>query len=273
LAATRRAQPNSLQILNWIFQFQITMSQYWFRSFIIAVLSNRIVKLIGSIVALFIAFVLMMDWIVMPIYTKHGEAVEVPNITSMRYEEAKRLLEAQGFAIVQADERYDEKNPIGYVLEQNPGPHSSVKGGRRITMPKLVDGSVRDAMLLLEKYNLTLGRIDSAYSFKTEKGAVAEQSVPPGADIGTGTVVNITISLGSEPSDAIVPSVAGLTYESARQLIIQAGLVVGQITYKEVESLLPETVIRQSLEANIVVRRGSPIDLELSTLPSSPENN
>jgi eukaryotic-like serine/threonine-protein kinase len=260
------------------------MSQHWFRNFIIAILSNRIVKLIGSIIALFIAFVFMMDWIIMPIYTKHGEAVEVPNITSMRYEEAKRLLEAQGFAIVQADERYDEKHPIGYVLEQNPGPHANVKGGRRIyvvtsrggrriAMPKLVDGSVRDAMLLLEKYELTLGRIDSAYSFKTEKGAVAEQSVPPGADIGTGTLVNITISLGAEPSDAIVPSVAGLTYESARQLIIQAGLAVGQITYKEVESLLPETVISQSLEANNVVKRGSQINLEVSTLPSSSNND
>ncbi len=260
------------------------MNQYWFRDFIIAVLSNRIVKLIGSIIALFLAAALFMDWIVMPVYTKHGEGVEVPNVTSMRYEEAKRMLEAQGFSIVQADERYDEKHPIGYVLEQNPAPHASVKGGRRIyvvtsrggrrvTMPNLVDGSLRDAMLVLEKYNLTLGRIDSAFSFKTERGAVADQSVPPGADIGTGTVVNITISLGGEPSDAVVPSVAGLTYESARQLILQSGLVVGLITYKEVESLLPETVISQSLEANIVVKRGTQINLEVSTLPSNPEND
>ncbi len=259
------------------------MRQSRFRDFIIAILANRIVKLIGSLVALFLAFGLMMDWIVMPLYTKHGEAVEVPNVTSMRYEEAKRMLEAQGFAIVQADERFDEKHPIGYVLEQNPRPRTSVKsgrriyvvtsrGGRRVIMPQLVDRSERDARLLLEKYNLQLGRVDSAYSDRP-KGVVAEQSVPVSADVGTGTVVNITISLGEEPSDAVVPSVAGLTYDDARQLILHAGLGVGQITYKEVEKLLPETVISQSLEANRVVKRGSKIDLEVSTLPSNPDNN
>src|SRR5574341_752251 len=148
------------------------MERFQWRAFIIAILTYRYVKLIGSIFALFLVLGLMWDWIVMPIYTKHGEAVEVPNVTSMRYEEAKRSLESQGFAIIQADERFDEKYPVGYVLEQNPRPHSNVKsgrriyvvvsrGGRRVTMPQLIDHSQREAELLLAKFNLKLGRIDS----------------------------------------------------------------------------------------------------------------
>jgi serine/threonine-protein kinase len=255
------------------------MSQHWVRDFIIAVLTNRFVKLLGSVVALFLAFALMMDWIIMPVYTKHGEAVEVPNIVSMRYEEAKSALEADGFEIIKSDERFDEKAPVGYVVEQNPRPHASVKsgrriyvvvsqGGRQIEMPQLVDRSRRDAELMLKKYNLILGRVDSTLTDKP-LGVVAYQSVPVKAKIGVGTVVNITVSMGVETSDATVPSVAGLTYDNAAQLIRHAGLVIGQITYKELEQLLPETVISQSLEANTIVRRGSKINLELSTLPQS----
>jgi hypothetical protein len=33
--------------------------------------------------------------------------------------------------------------------------------------------------------------------------------------------------------------------------------------------LLPETVIRQSLEPNTVVEKGAPVDLELSALPGN----
>jgi serine/threonine-protein kinase len=259
------------------------MERFQWRAFIIAILTNRYLKLIVSIGALFFVLALIWDWIIMPVYTKHGEAVEVPNVTSMRYEEAKRSLESQGFAIIQADERFDEKHPVGYVLEQNPRPHSNVKsgrriyvvvsrGGRRVTMPQLIDHSQREAELLLAKHNLKLGRIDSTYSDKPP-GVVAEQSVPTNADVGVGTTVHLTISKGVESSDAIVPSIAGLTFDNAKQLLQQAGLALGQITYKEIENLLPETVVSQSLEANVMVKRGTKIDLELSTLPVSSNDN
>jgi len=258
------------------------MNQQWWRTALIAILSNRFVKLLGSIVALFLAFVLMLDWIILPVYTKHGEAVEVPNVVALRYEEAKSKLETDGFEIIKSGERVDERQPVGYVVEQNPRPHAGVKSGRRIyvvvsqgarqvEMPALVDRSRRDAELMLAKFNLKLGKVDSAFSDKLA-GVVAYQSVPVRAKIGVGTIVNITVSLGIAPSDATVPAVAGLTYDEAVLLIRQAGLVVGQITFKEVEQLLPETVISQSLEANAIVKRGTKINLELSQLPNSPNN-
>lgn len=268
------------------------MSQPWFRNFIIAVLSNRFIKLVGGIIALFLAFGLLVDWVFMPIYTRHGQALEVPNVVAKRYEEAKSTLEGEGFEVIK-QERIDAKYQAGYVVEQIPRPHASVKGGRpiyivvsqgarKVPMPKLVEGSVRDAQLSLARYNLVLGRVDSAYS--TEPlGVVIAQSVPyfsrtaSGKDslvqVGIGTVVNITVSLGDASTDVTVPSVAGLTYDAARELIAKAGLIVGQITFKEIDSLLPETVINQSLEANTLVRRGSKIDLEVSQLPSSSSDN
>jgi len=262
------------------------MNQSWWRHLLIAILTNRFVKLLGSIVALFLALALLMDWIIMPIYTRHGEAVEVPNVTSMRFEEAKRTLESNGFKIERLPERFDGKSPAGYVIEQIPRPLANVKGGRsiyvavskggqRIKMPSLIGLSLRNADFALARVNLKLGRVDSAYSNDpfVGKGTVLHQAVPANADVGTGTVVNITINAGNAPIDVAVPSVAGLTYDAAVELIQQAGLVIGQMMYKEVESLLPETVISQSLEANSIVKRGSKIDLELSKLPNSTDND
>ena len=259
------------------------MSQPWWRTAIIAILSNRFVKILGSLIALFLAFGLLLDWIILPVYTKHGEAIEVPNVIALRYEEAKSKLEDEGFEIIKAGERSDEKQPVGYVVEQNPRPQAGVKSGRRIyvvvsqgarqvEMPTLVDRSRRDAELMLAQFNLKLGKVDSAYTDRPA-GVVAYQSVPVRAKIGVGTIVNITVSLGIALSDATVPDVAGLTYDQAVLLIRQAGLVIGQIIFKEVEQLLPETVISQSLDANTIVKRGTQINLELSQLPGSPNEN
>lgn len=254
------------------------------RSLIITILTNRGVKLLVGLAALFLALALVLDWMVMPIYTKHGEAVEVPNVTSMRYEEAKRTLEADGFAIIQSDERFDEKYPIGYVVEQNPRPHARVKsgrriyivvsrGGRRVIMPQLVDRSQRDAELLLAKNNLGVGQLNYDYSSEQPEGVIIAQSVPANAEVGVGTAVNITISMGKEPSVFTVPFVEGRTFNDAVRLIRQSGLTVGQITYKVVENLLPETVISQSLEPDLVVEKGTKLDLELSILPGSSNND
>ena len=253
------------------------------RDLLIKVLSNRGVKLIGAVVALFVALALVLDWIVMPVYTKHGEAVEVPNVLSMRYEEAKNALEADGFSIIKSDERFDEKYPIGYVVEQNPRPNAKVKsgrriyvvvsrGGRRVFMPSLVDRSQRDAELLLAKNSLMLGQINYEHSNEQPEGVIVAQSVPPNAEVGVGAVVDITLSLGKEPTVFTVPFVEGRTFNDAVRLIRQAGLNVGQITYKVVEDLLPETVISQSLEPNLVVEKGAKLDLELSVLPSQSGN-
>ena len=81
------------------------------------------------------------------------------------------------------------------------------------------------------------------------------------------TKINITLSVGPEPEAFVVPQLEGRTLQDAVLKIQQAGLRLGQLTYTIVPDLLPETVIRQSLQANTIVEKGATIDLELSSLP------
>lgn len=223
---------------------------------------------------------LLADWIIMPIYTKHGDAVEVPNVTTMRWEDAKARLEGDGFSVVAVEERFNSQYPSGYVIEQTPRPSAKVKSGRRIYMvvsrgerrievPLLIERSERDAQLLLNRFGLVLGDVDYEYSTFYPEGTISAQSLPAGAEVPQGTRVNITVSAGALPNDFVVPSVDGRPFDDAAKMIRKAGLVVGSVRYEDVNDLLPETVIRQSLEAGTKVEKGTKVDLVVSRLPNN----
>lgn len=252
------------------------------RRFLLAVTHHPFARVAGILFALATGSVLLMDWIVMPLYTRHGHEVEMPNITKMRFEEAKRPLEDAGFVLVREEERYNNEFPTGYIIEQSPLPHTMVKTGRRVyvvvsrgekrvLMPNLIERSQRDAELILRNHRLELGTVDQDFSNLYQPGLVIRQSVPPGVEVTTNTRVNITMSMGGEPAQFIVPAVEGRIFSDALKRIKEAGLRIGQITYTVAPELLPETVIRQTPPANTVVEKESMVDLELSTLTANQE--
>jgi serine/threonine-protein kinase len=140
-------------------------------------------------------------------------------------------------------------------------------------MPNLTERSQRDAELILSRNRLALGEVNLDYSNVHPEGVVIGQSVPPGVEVSINSKVNLVVSMGAEPSEFIVPAVEGRTFDDALRRLKQSGLTVGQITYTVVPDLLPETVIRQSIEANTIVARGTAIDVELSALPGNENGN
>lgn len=237
--------------------------------------------------AICLALLLLMDWIIMPIYTKHGEAIEVPNVTAMPVDEAVSKLEANDFEPVTGEERHSSQYPAGFVLEQTPRAAAKVKSGRRVylvvssgerrvTVPSLIDRSERDAQLLLARADLVLGEVNYEYSANNPDGTIAHpegtimyQSLAENTQVPPGTRVNIVVSAGAMPNEFIVPSVDGRPFDDAAKLLRKAGLAIGSVRYEDVENLLPETVIRQGLEAGTRVEKGTKIDLVVSRLPNS----
>ncbi|MDQ7051452.1 MAG: PASTA domain-containing protein [candidate division KSB1 bacterium] len=230
------------------------------------------------------ALALIMDQIIMPAYTKHGKAVPVPDVTRIRYENARDILESRGFKIVKMEERFDSQYPHGYVIEQTPRAGSQVKEGRRIyvilskgprrfPVPKLVGISERNAKLLLSKFGLVLGERSYEYSVINPSGVVMRQSISPGVEVPMGTKIDIVISLGSVPDQFMVPSVVGRTLDDAREIIQRAGFKIGRIRYEAVKELLPETVIKQSIKPGTTFSQEEKdhlaIDLVVSMLPEN----
>lgn len=66
------------------------------------------------------------------VYTRHGEAVVVPDIKGMQIEEAEMLLRNRGLACEVSDSNYVKNKAAGCVLELTPAAGQKVKDGRVI---------------------------------------------------------------------------------------------------------------------------------------------
>lgn len=252
------------------------MNPFWLR--LKWLWQKRFIRVLVYALGGFLLLVFVMDEFVMPWYTKHGEAIPLPDVTKMLYEDAREKLVSNGFKIIRVEERYDSEIPAGYIIEQNPRGGSLVKSGRRVyviisrgerkfAMPQLTDHSETQAKLKLAQYGLRIGEKTYEASSYYPEGVVIHQSIAPGVEVPRGTRVDLTISIGDIGEEITVPLVEGRNLDDAKDKLAQKGLQIGTISYKEMPSLLPETVIKQSINAGTIVNKEEKIDLIVSTLP------
>jgi serine/threonine-protein kinase len=162
------------------------------------------------------------------------------------------------------------------VLSQKPRAYSKIKKGRRIhvvvskgsellTVPNITRGiSLRTAEIELKSVGFELGSVTHQSSEDIPKGVVLSQSPSPNTVAPRGTFVNVTVSRGPKTGLTIVPELIGLSTESAVVELKEAGLTVGTIEYVEEADILPETVVRQSIEAGEEVDRGTLVDITVT---------
>lgn len=220
----------------------------------------------------------LMNWVVMPLYTRQYQAIQVPDVTKLSWEEAEQILRERGLIAVKGGEKYDENIAPGFVIFQNPGVELPVKKGRRVyltlskgrrsfKMPKLVGQSERDARFILEQEELALGDISYRSDPYYPDGVVCAQSIAPDEEVTIGTRVHLVVSLGSEPTEYIVPNVIGKSQNDAVHEILKAGLTLGKITEQPTDELLPYTVIGQTPPAGTVMQKGDEVHLVITVVP------
>lgn len=137
--------------------FNFVRSKTFFKHFALAIIS--------LIVFLWILFKLL------GVYTHHGETAEVPDFKGKKISELDRFIEGKNVRYTIIDSIYDPQEMPGIVIKQDPEAKSQVKHNRKIylyvtstqapqiAMPKLVDRSTRQAVLMIESYWLKEGRV------------------------------------------------------------------------------------------------------------------
>jgi eukaryotic-like serine/threonine-protein kinase len=225
-----------------------------------------------------LVFYLFLDYIAMPIYTRQYQAIAVPDVTLRSFAEAEAMLAKSGLRIVKDGEKFDETLPAGRIVFQNPDALAMVKKGRRIyvtiskggrtfPMPKLTGQSERDARFILQANELSLGRVDYRRDPFLPDGVVCDQSITAGDTIGVRQRVDLTVSLGVEPTEYIVPDLVGKSIDDALMALRKAGLTAGNIQEQTTEELLPNTVVAQSIEAGKQVAKADTVHIVVSVLP------
>ena len=194
---------------------------------------------LGIVIALFVVFVLSLNWI-----THHGESKTVPSVTGKLFNEAQKILEEEGFELVVQDSVYYDSLKPGMVIKQVPEADEVVKVNRTVyitvnrvvppdvAMPNLIGYTFRNAEMILKNLKLRLG--DTTFKPDFAKNSVLEQlyngqPISPGTSIKEGSAVSLVIGSGIGNQDMAMPKLIGLTYSEARILLETNGLIIGSV--------------------------------------------
>ncbi|RJP82171.1 MAG: PASTA domain-containing protein [Candidatus Zixiibacteriota bacterium] len=227
----------------------------------------------------FSTLLLAMDKVILPMYTRHNQIVEVPEVVEMQLEEAEKTLKRAGFILLVEAEKYDDHYPAGTIINQNPEAFTETKPGRRvyvtissgerlIIMPNLVGKAERDAFFTATAAGLTLREEDVGYeySFYYPAGVIMSQSIPAGTSLNKDTRIHVTSSLGKLPEEFTIPNLVGQPLDRARKILLTSGLTVGEVKYIMHQDLLPNTVMKQTPNAGRPAEAGQPVELVVSAL-------
>ncbi len=226
----------------------------------------------SSVLFLFFQFLL-------PVLTRHGQFITVPNLKSLSLEEVDTCLAQRNLRFEITEEcAYAPDYPPMTVLQQYPKAGAHVKEGRKIyltlntktppqvKMPNLIDGSVRNAHIRLKSQGLLLGAIK--YVPDVAQNAVLEQwhqgkAIAAGTLIAKGARIDLVVGAGLGNKMVEVPQVVGMKLEDAKPLLLSVGIQVGNLAYQAVAQQVSGTILQQRPDAGQQVRIGEHVDLWL----------
>ena len=188
-------------------------------------------------------------YIYFPFKTNHGDTITVPNLIGMELNEIDEFLSDRDLRYeILDDSSYSSEYPPYTILQQNPSENEKVKENRKIyltlnssippkiNMPKIINGSVKNAQLILRSYDLKLG--DITYVPDMARNAVLKifingDSISENDLILKGSVIDMEVGngLGNQVFEA--PDLVNLDLEEARFTIIGSGLRLGHIIYQD----------------------------------------
>jgi len=195
--------------------------------------------------------------------------VQVPSVTGMPSETAGEVLETRRLRVVVRERRPSPSVQENVVLEQTPLAGSRVPSGSEVTVvvsagppqiavPDVSGKPVEEARGLITSAGLRVAGI-------TESGTGPAGTVTA-TNPAIGTVItpdqSVTIvATPAAPPGVVVPEVVGLNSRRARQVLEQAGFVIGRMAYSYNEDHGPYIVLRQSAAAGTTLPSGATIDL------------
>ncbi len=230
----------------------------------------------GILLVIFIILYVLLNDIVMPTVTRHGEEFSLPDIVGMTVAEAEPIVNQAGLSIEVTSEEYHPDKPSGTILNQFPIGGTMVKSGRTIKVvtslgqklvkvPDLRGFSVRQARLNLEAVGFKLGDLEWTTADSLPEKVVVFSYPRSGTEIPYGSDVNLMVNRGPYQQTIFVPRLIGLSLDEARARLEEKGLKVGLVTRVINENYLPETVLEQSDDAGSELLPGEEVDLVVSS--------
>lgn len=242
---------------------------------------TRKILIVNIVIALgtLLLLLLIVQWSLKS-YTRHGEAIEVEELTGKNITEVESILKKQGLELKVIDSVFDASKPPLSVVDQNPRKGSKVKTGRVIyvtlnastapttEIPDLIGkSSFKYAKMQLESYGLKVG--EPVYQPDPHLNAVIGMEingrpVNKKMRVPKGTEVILVLGDGLSSGSIQLPYLIGLRLDEAIFKLRGNSLNVGAVVQSaEVSDSLNAIVWKQSPEFKIgrQIRMGETVDL------------
>ncbi|HET9258933.1 MAG TPA: Stk1 family PASTA domain-containing Ser/Thr kinase [Acidimicrobiia bacterium] len=204
-----------------------------------------------------------------------GEMVEVRSVIGLQFEEARQILEAQGFVVNPVIENSEDAE-VGEVIRTDPeageeAPFGSTvdvfvsAGSERIAVPPVVGLSEEAARNAIEGVGLAVGQVTQQADPDIEPGFVISSSPVAGQEISPAIPVDLVVSSG--PEIVPLPDVTGMTERDATAELNDLGLRVA-VNEEFNDDVAEGEVIRTEPTAGTEVQSGDTILLVVSLGPT-----
>ena len=201
--------------------------------------------------------------------------ITVPNLIGRNEDEAQKIVEDLGLEFQVSDRQYSEEYDEGEVIEQSVDEGAKLKenfplqvvvsmGIKEITVPRLVGRYAIEAGIILAEAGLSEGKVTEQNSDTYAAGQIIDQYPAANNPAQAKDKVDYVVSLGPKVIYVKMPSLAGLELETAKLLIVQYNLTVGEITEEASDEVDAGLVMRQSVTAGQEVAQGTSIWMTVS---------
>lgn len=215
------------------------LKYFWSKEFIYSIL--------GLIVAGVLVYLLIF-FVILPSYTRHGDSVLVPDVGNMSEAEAIKVLDEADLRYEVKDSVYEPSFKPRVILDQYPAPLSRVKPDRKIfltvskvdpplvELPALKGLQFSRAREILRGRKLLVGKkikkpVANAYNDEVTKTLFEGKEISPGTKIPQGSFVDIEVLESTRREEVILPNLVGLTLEDAISALRAVDLNLGATVY------------------------------------------
>lgn len=252
------------------------------KKFFEIITSSTFWKHLGAMAVVFILLLFVVS-ISLSIYIGHGDKMPVPDFVGLHIDKATEIADAVDLNLQIIDSVYDSDSQPGVIISHSPAAGYNVKGGRTvfvvinsmnpemISMPDLLNTSLRQAKEQLKVFGLELGKISCSPDFA--KDYVLEQNykghkISKGARIAKRSKIDLVLGLGDSGQDVLMPNLVGMTYSEALSAIKSNSMSLGGAMFPDgisVKDSLNAVVVRQSpeFESGKSVKTGILVDIWL----------
>ena len=224
------------------------------------------------------AFIVIMDTIIMPLYLRTGREITSPNLVNKTVEEAIPIVRSLHLSLVEDSKDFNDKVPRDAIAFQMPAAGTILKPGRRIHVvlsrgpkplhiPNVVGKSTRDAENEIKDAGFEV--IDQRWkaSDKYIRGIVMDQYPAGDQEVPETTGVILFIANGRKETNVVMPNLIDLSYKAAMDTLTLYKFNIEKVNVQKEEApnLLPDTVIDQHPDPGTPTNTSAEVDLVVSS--------